>query len=94
MRKGLQFEWDPKKAGQNARKHGVEFVEARTVFFDPEHVMHYDDAHSNDEDRYKVIGASEFGRLLSVSVTDENGVVRIISARKATKSERNDYERR
>ncbi|MFM9959264.1 MAG: BrnT family toxin [Phycisphaerales bacterium] len=88
----LQFEWDPSKAERNARKHGVHFAEALTVFQDRRHQLSYDHKHFAEEDRYKVIGISGFGRVLAVCIADEEGVVRIISARKATRHERNEYE--
>ncbi len=86
------FEWDPAKATRNEAKHGVSFEEAKTVFDDPMFVTVLDDEHSVDEERYITIGLSRRGRLLMVAHTDQEGLVRIISAREATKSEERFYD--
>lgn len=89
----VKFEWDREKTASNAVKHSVTFDEASTVFGDPLAVIFDDDEHSVDEIREIIIGHSILGRLLLVSFTERGEVtVRIISARKATKSERQDYE--
>jgi len=89
----LTFEWDEEKAHSNIGKHGVAFDEARTVFGDPLAVIFEDEEHSVDEVREIIIGHSVLQRLLLVSFTERgNEIVRIISARKATKRERKDYE--
>ena len=89
----LRFEWDEDKAGSNLRKHGVTFDEGGTVFADPLAVIFYDEEHSQDEIREIVIGHSVLQRLLLVSFTERgDDLVRIISAREATKRERRDYE--
>ena len=89
----LSFEWDEDKAASNESKHGVTFDEARTVFPDPLAVIFDDDEHSDDESREIIIGHSILERLLLVSFTERGeDVVRIISARRATKRERRDYE--
>ena len=89
----LTFEWDENKAKSNARKHDVTFEEASTVFTDPLGVIFDDEEHSVDELRELLIGHSVLQRLLIVSFTERGkDVVRIISARKATKRERKDYE--
>jgi uncharacterized DUF497 family protein len=88
----MDFEWDDAKAESNERKHGVTFTEAMTVFADPLSVTGYDPAHADDEDRFLTMGLSVNGRLLVVSHTDRGDMVRIISARKATRRERKDYE--
>ena len=89
---GLAFEWDESKAAVNRRKHGVTFEEASTVFADPLSVTIYDPVHSDDEDRYIVLGESQRRRLLVVVFTDRGERIRIISARVATRTERKDYE--
>ena len=90
---GLVFEWDPKKESLNVAQHGVTFVEARSVFDDPNAGSFDDPEHSNDEVREIMIGYSANGRLLFVSFTNRrSSVIRIISARIAVKRERNVYE--
>jgi hypothetical protein len=90
----LRFEWDPKKATQNARKHKVRFEEAQTVFEDEMALIFPDETHSETEDREIIIGRSRVSRLLLVCFVERRkNVVRIISARRATENERNDYER-
>jgi uncharacterized protein len=88
----LEFEWDPRKAGSNSRKHKVSFEEAVSVFADPLSSTISDPVHSHDEDRYAMIGSSPKGRLLVVVFTERGGRIRIISARRATARERKDYE--
>jgi uncharacterized DUF497 family protein len=88
---GIGFVWNTDKALANERKHGITFEEASTVFFDPFLVLV--DASPEDESRDAVIGMAEDGRLLFVvHVAFEQELVRIISARKATRSERRRYE--
>lgn len=89
----MQFEWDADKAFSNARKHGVSFDEAKTVFGDVYAVTITDPVHSADEDRYIDIGYSERGRLLVVVYTERAAQIRIISCRRATNDERMVYER-
>lgn len=89
----LRFEWDKGKADSNVRRHGVCFDEASTVFTDPLAVIFDDEEHSRDELREIIIGHSVLERLLLVFFTERGDeIVRIISARKATKRERKDYE--
>ncbi|NUQ65723.1 MAG: BrnT family toxin [Pirellulales bacterium] len=89
----LSFERDEDKAASNESKHGVTFDEASTVFADPLAVIFDDEEHSEDEIREIIIGHSILERLLLVSFTERGeDVVRIISARRATKRERKDYE--
>jgi uncharacterized DUF497 family protein len=89
----LRFEWDTAKATANSRKHGVGFDEASTVFSDPLAVIFDDDRHSQEEHREIMIGHSIKDRLLVVAFTERRAtLVRIISARKATKRERAEYE--
>lgn len=87
-----QFEWDSDKAEANLRKHGVSFDEAVTVFGDPLSVLLSDPDHSEGEERYLVLGQSAQGRLLVVAFVERPPRTRIISARLATRRERNDYE--
>ena len=88
----LQFEWDPKKAETNLAKHEVSFEEAITVFADPLARIFNDDEHSGDERREIIIGHSAQQNLVLVSFTGIEDRVRILSARKATRTERKDYE--
>ncbi len=89
----LRFEWDEAKNRENQRKHGVSFAEAQTVFFDETAVEFYDDEHSEWEDRFLLLGLSTKLRVLLVChcLREGGSVVRIISARKATKNERGLY---
>ena len=87
----MQFEWDDGKAQVNLAKHGVSFDEAQTCFYDPEQIAFYDPEHSEDEDRELLIGHSDQGRLLIVSYTLRESVVRLISARKAIRREAKIY---
>ncbi len=89
----MQFEWDEKKAELNLKKHGVSFLEASTVFGGLSAKMFYDDEHSDNEKREFIVGYSKSDRLLIVYFTErENRKLRIISARKPTKLERQDFE--
>jgi hypothetical protein len=88
----LTFEWDPDKAGENERKHGVSFAEAATVFGDPLSVTVADPDHSVGEVRFLTIGMSHQPRLLVVAHADRDDAVRLISARAATRAERKTYE--
>lgn len=89
---GLVIEWDGEKAKQNARKHRVSFEEAATVFSDPLSLTIDDPLHSNGEVRFVTVGRSSRERLLVVAHTERGDTIRIISARMATRSERNSYE--
>jgi len=88
----LQFEWDARKEALNRRKHGVLFDEAATAFGDPRSLTVPDPDHSRDEIRLVLLGVSYRGRLLVVVHTERGDSLRIISARKATKRERRQYE--
>jgi hypothetical protein len=88
----LTFEWNPQKAESNIEKHGVSFEEASTVFRDPLSLTIDDPLHSTGEERMVQIGISHKNRLLVVVHTEKGNYIRIISARKATKKERNNYE--
>jgi uncharacterized DUF497 family protein len=88
----VKFTWDPAKAAENLRKHGVNFREAATVFDDPLSTTFPDADHSSGEQRFLIIGLSAFQRILVVSHTDTGDTIRIISARAATRRERKFYE--
>lgn len=88
----MDFEWDEEKAEANLSKHGVSFDEAKTVFDDAFYIDFYDPDHSIHEDRYLIIGESKQHRLLIVSYTERNQKRRLVSAREATRREREDYE--
>jgi uncharacterized protein len=91
--KELAFDWDNQKAKVNERKHGVSFEEAQTVFYDENARFRYDTDHSLDEERYILLGISNMLRLLVVChvYREEKEIIRIISARKATKKEGKQY---
>ncbi len=88
----MKIEWDPKKAKVNLGKHRVSFEEAATALSDPMAATGTDPDHSITEERYVTFGVSERGRLLVVAHTDEEETIRIISARIASKGERELYE--
>lgn len=88
----MRFAWDPTKARLNLEKHGVSFDEAATAFFDPLAVTGRDPDHSVREPRFVNFGLSTSGRLLAVAHVERRGVIRIISARAATRAERKLYE--
>lgn len=88
----LSFEWDAEKASANERKHAVSFDEAATAFGDPLSVTIPDPDHSEDEDRFILMGSTYLGRVLVVVHTDRGDIIRIIRARRATRSERRTYE--
>lgn len=88
----MEFEWDPEKAKKNHKKHGVNFEEASTVFYDALSATFDDHNHSTGEHRLITIGYSLSSRLLVVSHTDRGKSIRIISARLATARERTNHE--
>jgi len=88
----MELEWDDNKSRVNLSKHSVSFEEAKTVFDDPFYVDFYDPDHSDDEERFIIVGLSQHGRLLIVSYTERGQRIRLISARTATRQERNAYE--
>jgi uncharacterized DUF497 family protein len=90
---GLKFEWDKKKAIENYTKHGVTFEEAATAFADPLSRTIYDPDHSDDEDRFILLGETQGKKLVVVAHTDRNDTIRIISARKASRREGANYEK-
>lgn len=87
----LQFEWDAEKEALNRKKHGVSFEEAATAFGDPMSLTVPDAGHSLEEERFVLLGLSYRGRLLVVVHTERGDNLRVISARKATKSEGRQY---
>lgn len=92
----MKFVWDAQKAAINKRKHGVSFEEAQTVFQDCDALRIFDPDHSEDEDRFLLLGLSSVLRLLVVChcYRENDEQIRLISARKASKSELTTYERR
>ena len=88
----LQFEWDDNKARTNLAKHGVSFGEASTVFADPLSITIADPEHSQAEDRFILLGRSHRRLLLVVVHTERGDRIRLISARRASRNERKQYE--
>ena len=91
----LHFEWDPRKNASNKRKHGVSFQEAESVFSDERALLVDDTEHSDQEDRFVLLGLSSSLRTLVVChcYRDPDDTIRIISARKATRNEAKYYQR-
>jgi uncharacterized DUF497 family protein len=91
--KSISFIWDEKKARENLEKHKISFEESQTVFSDPNARMIFDTEHSTDEERFILLGISSGLRLLVVChcYREEDMVIRIISARKATTNEQKQY---
>ncbi len=89
----MRFEWDPKKNEINQKKHGISFEEAKTVFYDECAILFDDPDHSEDEDRFIILGLSQRENLCIVShcYRGADEIIRIISARKATKTETRFY---
>ena len=89
------FEWDNKKEKINKRKHGISFEEARTAFYDENAIQYFDPDHSDDEDRFILLGISFKLKVLVVChcFRENDSVIRIISARKADKDEEYEYWR-
>jgi uncharacterized protein len=90
----ISFAWDPKKAHSNQKKHAISFTEAQTVFLDEKALLIADPDHSQEEDRFILLGCSSKSRVLIVCYSAEGDAMRIISARKATRSERKQYQER
>ena len=88
----MRFEWDPEKARRNVAKHGIAFEEAATAFGDPLSLTILDPDHSEEEDRFILLGQTYTGRLVVIMHTDRGENIRIISARLATRRERKAYE--
>ena len=91
----IEFEWDTAKANSNKKKHGVSFEEARSVFYDEFAVQFFDVDHSESEERFLMLGFCDEARLLIVCHCEvgRDNLIRIISARKATKNESKFYPR-
>jgi uncharacterized DUF497 family protein len=87
----LRFDWDPAKDRTNQRKHGVSFDEARTAFMDEQGRLMHDPDHSEEEDRFVLLGASSKQRLLVVCHAYRDEIIRIFSARRANRKERENY---
>lgn len=92
----INFRWDPRKDAHNQEKHGVSFEEAKSVFFDENARLIQDPDHSSEEERFILLGFSAALRMLVVChcYRDAESTIRIISARKATKSEAKNYPRK
>ena len=92
----IKFEWDENKNQTNQRKHGISFEEASTVFYDEEALLRDDPDHSEEEDRFIILGLSNQANLLVVChcYRASETVIRLISARKATKTESKSYKNR
>ena len=88
----MDFEWDPEKAASNFDAHGVTFDEAATAFADPLAITKHDPDHSEDENRFILVGHTTQGSLVVVIHVDRDGTTRLISARVATARERRVYE--
>ncbi len=90
---GLQFDWDPRKDRVNQQKHGISFAEASTVFLDEDALLLADPDHSTEEEGFILLGFSASLRMLVVAhvYRAQDETIRIISARKATRSERAQY---
>ncbi len=89
----IKFEWDEKKNKINQHKHGISFEEAKTVFYDENAILFDDPEHSEEEERFLIIGTTNKEKICIVShcYRDKESVIRIISARKATRNERSVY---
>lgn len=92
--KAIYFIWDEEKAVTNQHKHGISFEEAKSAFYDEDARLRHDPDHSTDEDRFLLLGISQLLRILVVChcYREDDLQIRIISARKATKSEQKQYE--
>lgn len=92
--KNIKFEWDEAKAKLNLDKHGISFLEAKSVFYDRYARVIFDETHSGDEERFVILGlSSELRVLIVVHCYRENDeIIRLISARKATQNETKQYE--
>jgi len=90
----LTFAWDERKSRENERKHGVSFEEAQSVFFDDDALEFFDPDHSDEEDRFLLLGRSSRLRVLLIChcLRQSDQVIRIISARRATQKERSVYK--
>ena len=93
--KEIRFLWNERKNSANVKKHGINFEEAKTVFYDPNAIQYYDPDHSDDEDRFILLGVSARLHVLAAChcCGENEHAVRIISARKADRKERRSYRR-
>ncbi|MGL5508847.1 MAG: BrnT family toxin [Microcoleaceae cyanobacterium] len=93
--KTITFQWDEEKNNINQKKHGISFEEAESVFFDDYAMQFWDEEHSQDEERFLLLGLSCKMRILLIvhCFREEDSIIRIISARKATKNESKEYRR-
>ena len=91
----ITFQWDEQKNKINQQKHGISFEEAESVFFDDYAIQFWDEDHSQEEERFLLLGISSKMRILIVvhCFREEDSIIRIISARKATKNENQEYRR-
>ena len=89
----LRFDWDSEKNRINQKKHGVSFEEAKTVFYDDNAIQFWDDYYFNGEERFLLLGRSSKMRILLIvhCFREQESIIRIISARKATKNETQEY---
>ena len=87
----MDFEWDPAKARSNLAKHGVSFSDVETAFYD-QHAISMPDSGASAEERFILVGMDALGKVVVVVYTYRGNSIRLISARKATKSERKSYE--
>ena len=88
----MDIEWDPAKAASNRKKHGISFADVEPAFYD-EFALSMSDPFSVNEERFLLVGADALGRLVTVSYTYRGDTIRLISARRATKSEKSEYEK-
>ncbi len=90
----LIFEWDSHKNQINQKKHGISFEEAKSVFYDDKAIQFWDEAHSDEEERFLLLGRSSKMRILLIvhCYREQESVIRIISARKATENESKQYQ--
>lgn len=91
----IKFDWDENKNKINLKKHGIDFEEAKTVFYDDDAIMFDDPEHSAEEERFLILGITKYENLCIVShcYRDGDNIIRIISARKATKNETKTYNK-
>ncbi len=89
----LRFEWDSRKAQANIKKHGVRFEEAQSSLLDEFALTVYDEEHSDEEERWFAIGMSAQGRVLVTVYTERGSATRIITSRKATQYEIEEYQK-
>ena len=91
----INFEWDENKNQINIKKHGIDFEEAKSVFYDDDALLFDDPKHSTEEERFLILGISKHENLCIVShcCRSNDDIIRIISARKATKKERRTYQK-